>query len=252
MRPWGVFHEVTACARPAPLLHHRHRAQSSEVLNRAYGVVVPHSRRASGARGFIALYAAKGRRSIARSACPSVYTMPPVAVTGMLIAAIENAAPPMNIPSALLTCYLVITALMAVRAPSAGTRRLDRLGMVFAFALAVECFVLGGKAIAGGGAAAGMAYPLWLFGGVAVAAGVGDRLMIRAGGVTAASRLKRHLWRMSFALTLAAMAFFVGQADVFPQPVRIGPLLALPMLAVLATMFTWFWRLRRRSRCCSR
>jgi hypothetical protein len=51
---------------------------------------------------------------------------------------------------------------------------------------------------------------------------------------------------MCFALALAAMAFFLGQADVFPRPIRIRPLLALPVLTVLASMFFWLWRTRAR------
>lgn len=40
------------------------------------------------------------------------------------------------------------------------------------------------------------------------------------------------------------MSFFIGQAQVFPEPIRIRPLLALPVLAVLVTMFYWLWRVR--------
>jgi uncharacterized membrane protein len=198
--------------------------------------------------GYVALYAAKGAPLHRRSGLLFVCVMLPMAIAGMLIAAIEGVAPAINVPTALLTFYLVITSLMTVRSSNAGSRRLDFAGMLIAFAVAVACFTLGVKAIANGGAAAGMAYPLFLFGGVGLAAGVGDRRMIRAGGVHGATRLKRHLWRMCFALFLAAMAFFLGQADVFPKPLRIRPLLALPVLAVLATMFYWQWRLRSREK----
>lgn len=51
---------------------------------------------------------------------------------------------------------------------------------------------------------------------------------------------------MCFALAIAALSFFVGQAKVIPEPIRIMPLLALPVLAVLATMFYWLWRVRIR------
>ena len=51
---------------------------------------------------------------------------------------------------------------------------------------------------------------------------------------------------MSFALFIAALSFFIGQAQVFPKPVRIMPLLALPVLAVLVTMVYWLWRVRVR------
>lgn len=51
---------------------------------------------------------------------------------------------------------------------------------------------------------------------------------------------------MCFALFIGAISFFIGQADVIPEPFRIRPLLALPVLAVLVTMFFWLWRLRRK------
>ena len=51
---------------------------------------------------------------------------------------------------------------------------------------------------------------------------------------------------MSFALFIAALSFFIGQAKVIPEPFRIMPLLALPVLAVLVTMFYWLWRVRFR------
>ena len=199
------------------------------------------------ASGFIALYAAKGAATHRKSGILFVCVMLPMAVTGLLISAIEGVAPAINIPTALLTFYLVTTSLTTVR-PVAVSRWLDLAGMRLAFTLTVLCVVLGVRAIGIGGAEAGMAYPLALFGGVAFAGALGDRRMIKTGGVRGASRLKRHLWRMSFALALATMAFFLGQADVFPEPLRIMPLLALPMLSVLATMFFWMWRLRARTR----
>jgi peptidoglycan/LPS O-acetylase OafA/YrhL len=70
--------------------------------------------------------------------------------------------------------------------------------------------------------------------------------MIRAGGLRGASRLARHLWRMCFALFIAALSFFLGQSDEIPEPLRILPLLALPVLMVLVTMLYWLWRVRRR------
>ena len=50
---------------------------------------------------------------------------------------------------------------------------------------------------------------------------------------------------MSFALFIAALSFFIGQAKVIPEPIRIPGLLAVPVLAVLFTMFYWMWRVRR-------
>ncbi len=168
--------------------------------------------------GYVALYVAKGAPLHRKAGLVFVCAMLPMSIGGMLIAAVEGVAPAINIPTALLTFYLVVTSLTTVRPIGDGARWLDAAAMLMAFAVSLTSFALGVNAIGNGGAAAGMAYPLFLFGGVALAAGVGDRRMIRAGGVRGPSRLKRHLWRMCFALFLAAMAFFLGQADVFPEP----------------------------------
>lgn len=195
--------------------------------------------------GYIALYAAKGAALHRKAGIFFVYAMVTMSITGMLISAVEGVAPQINIPTALLTFYLVTTSLLTVR--PAGSRRLDIVAMVMALAIGVSCFALAINAIASGGAGAGMAYPLVMFGGVAVAASVGDRRMVRAGSLRGSPRLARHLWRMCFALFLASIAFFprLGRIDGFPKP-----LIAFPILAVLAIMFYWLWRVRgnRRTR----
>ena len=203
--------------------------------------------------GYVALSAAKGASLHRKSGMLFVCVMSVMAITAMLISAVEGVAPAINVPSALLTFYLVITSLITVR-PAAGastrwrpcrsgSRSLDAAAMLMAFAIAAACAGLGVRAIAKGGAAAGMAFPLFVFGGVALAAGVGDLRMIRDGGVRGPSRLKRHLWRMCFALLIASIAFYprLGRIEGFPKP-----LVALPVLAVLAIMFYWLWHLRVR------
>lgn len=69
---------------------------------------------------------------------------------------------------------------------------------------------------------------------------------LRARGLRGPARLPWHLWRMCFALFIAAMSFFLGQADQVPKPVRIPALLAIPVLVVPVTMLHWLWRLRPR------
>jgi hypothetical protein len=195
--------------------------------------------------GYVALYASKGAAVHRKSGLVFVCVMLTMATTGFLISAIEGVAPAINIPTALLVFYLVVTALTTVR-PLPVPRAFDAAGMVGAFVIAIGCVATAFVSIGKGGAEAGAAYPLFLFAGVALAAGNGDRRLIRDGAARGARRLRRHLWRMCFALALAATAFFLGQADVFPRPIRIRPLLALPVLTVLASMFFWLWRTRAR------
>jgi hypothetical protein len=85
-----------------------------------------------------------------------------------------------------------------------------------------------------------------MFGIVGLLGSAGDLRMLRASALQGRPRLLRHLWRMSFALFVAAMSFFFGQAQVIPAPIRITPLLAAPVLAVLVTLVYWVWKVRVR------
>jgi hypothetical protein len=65
-------------------------------------------------------------------------------------------------------------------------------------------------------------------------------------GVHGSRRLARHVWRMCFAMFIATASFFLGQAKVIPKPLRIMPLLWIPVLVVLAMMLYWLVGLRLR------
>ena len=197
--------------------------------------------------GYVALFAAKGAAVHRRSGMLFVLAMLTVGIVGMLIAIVRDVAPAVNIPAGTLAVYMVITALRTVRPVAADSRWLDLglLAMVLAVGVASMTFAF--EAIANGGMRNGMpSFPFFLFGIVGLMAAAGDVRVVRSGALQGAARLARHLWRMCFALFLAALSFFIGQAHVFPKPIRIVPLLALPVLAVLATMFYWLWRIRIR------
>lgn len=197
--------------------------------------------------GYIALFAAKGAPLHRKAGMMFVYAMLTMCVAGTTIAAVRNVAPAINIPAGLLTAYLVITSLTTVRPPAAGSRWLDVGAMVVGLAVGLASLTFGFEAVANGGTRKGMpAFPFFMFGVVGLLASLGDVRVIRSGALKGASRLARHLWRMSFALFIAALSFFIGQAKVIPKPIRIFPLLALPVLAVLVAMLYWLWRVRIR------
>jgi uncharacterized membrane protein len=197
--------------------------------------------------GYVALYAAKGATAHRKAGMVFVYAMLAMCVAGFAIAALRGVAPAVNVPAASLTACMVITAVTTLRQASAWTRRLDRAATLVVAAVAAASLTFAAEAIANGGKRNGMpAFPFVLFGVVAVLAVVGDIRRMRSGPLRGAPRLARHLWRMSFALFIAALSFFIGQAQVIPKPIRILPLLALPVLAVLVTMSYWLWRVRIR------
>ncbi len=194
--------------------------------------------------GFVALYAVKGATLHRKSGMLFVYAMLATALFGLLIAVVRDVAPAINIPAALLTSYLVITSLVTIRRPAGWSRRLDVVLLLVALGVALTDVTFALQAFANGGTRNGMpAFPFVMFGVVGLLASAGDIRMIRSRVTLAgASRLARHLWRMSFALFIAALSFFIGQAQVIPKPVRIPGLLALPVLAVLVTMLYWLYR----------
>jgi len=194
--------------------------------------------------GFIALYAAKGGRLHRKSGKVFVSVMLTTCTAGLAISVIRNVAPTINVTAALLTAYLVVTSLTTVRPVATAGRALHVGGLIIATAVALTNAVFAVEVFTG--RVVGIAFPFIMFGTVGLLAAVGDARVMITGPLRGVSRLARHLWRMCFALFIAALSFFVGQAKVFPEPIRIMPLLALPMLAVIATMFYWLWRIRIR------
>lgn len=200
--------------------------------------------------GFVALYAMKGAQLHRKSGTVFVYAMIAMALLGATIAVVRNKAPAGNVPVAFLTMYLVVTALTTVRPRAVESRRLDFGLMLLATAITLAFFTIGSIAIANPAAVQRFpAAPFFVFGTIALLASIGDIRLIRSGGAQAirgAPRLARHLWRMCTALLIATFSFFLGQAKVFPKPIRIYPLLAIPPLIVLSALLYWLWRVRIR------
>ena len=197
--------------------------------------------------GFLALHAAKGAPFHRQAGMFFVAVMLTMATTGMVLAVLHGAWAVINLAAAIVTAYLVVTALLTVRTSTFAVRRVEFGAMLVGLAVGVIMLSLGIEAIARGGNREGIpAFPFFLFGLLGLFGGIGDLRRLRAGPPPGSVRIVRHLWRMCFALFIAAMSFFIGQADVFPKPLRIMPLLALPPLSVLVTMLAWVWRVRVR------
>lgn len=200
------------------------------------------------ASGAVALAARKGARLHRRSGTVFVYAMLFMSASGAVMAARQDEVIVINVIAGVLTFYLVLTALLTVRGPALESHWSDAVTMAVALIVGVAAFGFGFEAL--GPVAPGRgdpgAAPYFVFGAVALLAALGDLRTMRARRVVGARRIARHLWRMCFALFVAAGSFFLGQPQVFPPPWRRSGLLALPVLSVLAVMFYWLARVRRR------
>jgi uncharacterized membrane protein len=198
--------------------------------------------------GFVALYAAKGATVHRKSGTVFVYAMITMALTGAVIAALKGSEGVAL--GGVLTAYLVITALITVR-PLAGWSRWFDVGlMLVPLAVGLISLTWGFETLVSPtGRRDGLpAFPFLMTGVVGLLAATGDVRMIRSGALQGARRLARHLWRMCWGLWVASGSFFLGQAKVFPKPIRILPLLAILALLPLMAMVYWLWRVRVRRR----
>ncbi|MCC5886035.1 MAG: hypothetical protein JJT88_06325 [Gammaproteobacteria bacterium] len=192
--------------------------------------------------GVLALAAAKGEVLHRGSGLVFVVAMVVMAVTGGALAAFIPER--LSVVAAGLSLYLVVTALLTVRPPPEDDRLVHGTALAVGVGVAVLGFTFGIEAIRrDDGQLDGFpALPYFVFAAVAALAAVGDIRMLRGTPLVGHRRIGRHLWRMCFALLVATASFFLGQAQVFPEPIRHFALLSVPVIAVLGVMAYWLLR----------
>jgi len=200
--------------------------------------------------GAVALLVKKGGTTHRRSGLLFVYAMLVMGTTGAILGFMKHGPADGNVFAGFMVAYFVGTALTTVRPVSSWTRRIN----VVALAVAVGLVFLG---IREGVNASNS--PRGLLNGVVIVpffivtvmllAAAGDVRTLRFGMPRGGPRLARHLWRMCFALFIAAGSFFSIRervAEILPEPFTTGPMRALPILLLFGAMFYWLWRVRRR------
>jgi len=195
--------------------------------------------------GAVALFSGKGGPTHRRWGTAFAWSMTAMTVSAFLLGLAKGQY--FNASQAALTCYLVVTALHAARAADGGRPRAMWLAAAVALAIAAWDLLLGLQARARpSGMLDGMpAGLMFVFAGVTLLAAAGDLRWALAGGARGRQRIARHLWRMCLALWIACGSFFLGQAKVIPEPLRIMPLLALPVVVILLAMLYWMVRTLR-------
>jgi uncharacterized membrane protein len=201
--------------------------------------------------GAIALLVKKGGTVHRRSGLLFVYSMLVLGITAALLG-FRKSPTDGNVFGGLMTVYFVFTALTTVRPVSPWTRRSNVAALTVAVGLALVDTAGGVKAFnSPGGSLNGVPFAMHFFiAGVMILAATGDVRMMRFGMPRGGPRLARHLWRMCFALFIAAGSFFSIRervAKILPEPFTTAPMRALPILLVFGAMFYWLWRVRCRT-----
>lgn len=191
--------------------------------------------------GAVALSAPKGARLHRKSGMIFVYAMLVLSVSGAVMAALKPER--ISVMAGMLTFYLVTTALLTVRRHEPGFNWMDASAMVFGLLVGLLSISFGMQGLNTATGNTDGYTPLgFIFGSVALLAALGDARILLARSISWAQRIARHLWRMCLALFIAAGSFFLGQADEFPEALRIMPLLCTPVLLLLLLMVYWLTR----------
>jgi hypothetical protein len=202
------------------------------------------------AAGGVALAVLKGGKAHRESGMIFVYSILVMSGMGAVLAAMKVVAGEsprmhsMNVVVGTLTFYLAITALLTVRRRHGGSSWIDASAMAVALAAGVFAIKLGLDAAGapGGRFLGSAAAPKFIFGAIALLAALGDARLMMGAPLQGSRRIARHLWRMCLAMFIATASLFLGQTRMFPEPLRILPLLAIPVVVVLVLMFYWWVR----------
>ncbi len=200
--------------------------------------------------GGIALLVKKGGTIHRRSGLLFVAAMLVMGTTGSTLGFLRSPTDP-NVFAGLMVLYFVGTALTTVRPVSPWTRGVNVAALMLVIGLALLDTLAGVKAFnSPRGFLNGVPFPMFFFlATVKTLAAVGDVRIMRFGIPRGGPRLARHLWRMCFALFIAAGSFFsirARVAKILPEPLTTGPMRALPILLLFGAMFYWLWRVRSR------
>lgn len=195
--------------------------------------------------GYAALFARKGGGLHRRAGMLFVYAMIAMGIGAMFVGLSRGKSSWLGGP---LVIYLVVTSMLAVRRTQAPSRTRDIALMAVALALGLVSIAGAARVFLGPRGPLGLAPG---FAGIVNAlvlllCAAGDFRVLRSGPPTGARRLARHLWRMCYALFTVTGSFFLGQAQVIPEPLRITPVLLVLAFFPLPALFYWLWRVRRR------
>jgi hypothetical protein len=194
--------------------------------------------------GFVAVFLRKGSRQHGLAGNVFVIAMLCLSSSGVFLAIMKHQ--PGNILGGALTFYLVATAWITARRRDGEPGIFDWGAFLFVIGLAVVEITLGSEAAM---SPTGVKYdyppgPYFFLGSVAVLAAAGDARILVRRGISGSHRIARHLWRMCFALFIAAGSIFLARQQLFPELLRrTGVLLFLSFLPLILMIF-WMARIR--------
>ena len=188
--------------------------------------------------GYVALFATKGAPLHRKAGMCFLYAMVVMSLSAAYLAAVTSVTT--SVIAGVLTFYFVVTGVLTVR-HSPTPSWIQFAGVAVALSVGLLALRAGGDMVSRGRPEA---VPMFIFAGMALLGATGDVRVMRGSGIQGRPRIKRHLWRMCFAMWVAAASFFWGPPNRVPELIRYPLLFPIPVLAPIAVMFYWQWRMR--------
>jgi uncharacterized membrane protein len=201
--------------------------------------------------GSAAMVVRKGSRLHKRAGDVFVISMLAMGASGAYLALMKGQTT--NIFAGILTFYLVLSAWLTARRREKQTGIIDWVALLVALAVGIALVNYGFEAAHSrtglkDGVPAAMYF---VMASVALLCATGDLRMLVRGGVAGTQRLTRHLWRMGFALFIAAGSFFLGsasktglRAQLFTAAIRRTHLPEVPVILIILLIIFWLVRVR--------
>ena len=202
--------------------------------------------------GYAALFSPKGGWLHRRAGMVFVYAMIVMGAGAVVVGLSRGKSTWVGGP---FVFYLVVTSMLTVRRGITPSRTRDvalmLLGLVMGIASVtggIRGFMAPPGLTEGGVPIRSIAFMSLVNAFVLLLCVNGDIRVLRSGFPTGTRRLRRHLWRMCYAMFTATGSFFLGQPQAIPEPLRIKPLPMVLAFLPLPIMFYYLWRPRRRSK----
>jgi hypothetical protein len=199
--------------------------------------------------GLTALVVRKGSRLHRRSGDVFTIAMLFMAAGGAYIA--WRKSQPFNVFAGTFTFYLVATAALVVLRKPKQNGRVEFVLLLVALAAGFTALAFAFRAHTKGDV---IGYSI--FAVISLLSASGDIRMLIRGGVSGVQRLVRHIWRMGFALFIAAGSLFLGtasdpvlrrtglRATIFTKEIRATHLPQVPVIIIVVLTIFWIFRIR--------
>ncbi|HEV7428974.1 MAG TPA: DUF2306 domain-containing protein [Thermoanaerobaculia bacterium] len=201
--------------------------------------------------GSMALVVRKGSRLHRRSGDVFAISMLFMAAGGAYIAFMKSQR--FNVFAGVFTFYLVSTAALVVMRKPKQNGRLEVALLLLPLTTGITSLIFSLQAPGKSG------FGYFVFTTIAFLCAAGDIRMLIRGGVAGVQRIVRHLWRMGFALFIAAGSLFLGtasdpvlrktglRATIFTREIRATHLPEVPVVIIVVLTIFWLIRVRYSS-----